>query len=268
MLCFGNDQGAKEGLKIEEGGESYVLQFEGDASGEVVNSGIGGEGKSLVLQFKTDGQDEVEKGIDKGDMVSLLHGWGGEKEGARQPGEESPEGESYVLHFHTEAQDSSPSSASFSQGHENSLELSCTTTQGLVPLDGQEVVFELGGETKMEQETGEGMQMIALIEGDGEMIGDGSGCDAASSGVSESRGAMEGIFQLEGGEGIVIIEVSTSSLTEGGVDGGGEGEAESSQGSEMNVSNDKSVTGGANDMTTMEHSPSASAEVQTSTHGT
>ena len=31
---------------------------------------------------------------------------------------------------------------------------------------------------------------------------------------------MEGIFQLEGGEGIVIIEVSTSSLREGGMDEG------------------------------------------------
>uniref|UniRef100_UPI003AAA2B2D uncharacterized protein znf628 n=1 Tax=Centroberyx gerrardi TaxID=166262 RepID=UPI003AAA2B2D len=165
VLCFDNEGGRKEGMNMEEGGESYVLQFEGDTSGEAGGGGMGGEGKSFVLQFKTDGRSEGEKGGDKGGVVSLLHEWGGEKEGERQTEEEGGQGESFVLHFHTEAQDRGPSNASYSQGQDNSLELSCTPTQGLVPLDGQEVVFELGGEAKMEQESGEGMQMIALIEG-------------------------------------------------------------------------------------------------------
>ncbi|KAG7237606.1 hypothetical protein INR49_032052 [Caranx melampygus] len=163
VLCFDNEEQTKEVMNIEEGGESYVLQFDGDASAEAVDGGMGGEGKSLVLQFKTDGQGEGEKGGDKGGMMSLLQNWGGEK-GERHIGDESSQGESYVLHFHTEAQDNGTSSAAFSQGQDNSLQLSCTSTQGLVPLNGQEVVFELGGETKMEQETEEGMQMIALIE--------------------------------------------------------------------------------------------------------
>ncbi|AWO96455.1 putative zinc finger protein 628 [Scophthalmus maximus] len=196
-----------------------------DSSAEAVDGGMGGEGKSLVLQFKTDGQGEGGKGGDKGGMMSLLHNWGGEKHGVRHTGEESNQGESYVLHFHTEAQDSGPSSATFSQGQNNGLQLSCTPTRGLVPLDGQEMVFELGGESKMEQETEEGMQMIALIDSEGAMMGeDGAGCNAASGRVTEGGGAMENIFQLENGEEIVIIEVSTSSLREGGLERGGDGD--------------------------------------------
>uniref|UniRef100_A0A3B4U5C2 Zinc finger protein 628 n=1 Tax=Seriola dumerili TaxID=41447 RepID=A0A3B4U5C2_SERDU len=260
VLCFDNEEQTKEGMNIEEGGESYVLQFEGDASAEAVDGGMGGEGKSLVLQFKTDGQGEGEKGGDKGGMMSLLHNWGGEK-GERHAGEESSQGESYVLHFHTEAQDSGPSSATFSQGQDNSLQLSCTSTQGLVPLDGQEVVFELGGETKMEQETEEGMQMIALIEGEGGMMGEeGTGCNAASGRVTEGGGS---IFQLESGEEIVIIEVSTSSLREGRMERGGEGEI--SQNSEVKY---ESTTAEANEKSVKEHNSAANTEVQTSTEDT
>lgn len=215
VLCFDHEGGAKEEINIEGGGESYMLQFEEGASGETVD-GVDGEGKSLVLQFKTSGQGEGEKGGEKGGMMSLLHEWGEEKQGERQTEEEGSQGESYVLHFHAETPGSGPASAAFSQGQETNLQLSCTHNQTLVPLDGQEVVFELGGETKMEQETVEGMQMIALIEGDG-MIGDDvAGCNASSGRVTEDGADMGGIFQLESGEEIVIIEVSTSSLREGG----------------------------------------------------
>ncbi|GAA6220546.1 zinc finger protein 628 [Lates japonicus] len=196
--------------------------------------------------------------------MSLLHNWGGEKQGERHTVEESSQGESYVLHFHTEAQDSGLSSATFSQGQDNSLQLSCTPTQGLVPLDGQEVVFELGGETKMEQETGEGMQMIALIEGEGGMMGEGgAGCSAANGRVTEGGGAMEGIFQLESGEEIVIIEVSTSSLREGRVERGGEGEI--SQSNEVKY---ESVSAEANEKSVKEHNSAASTQEQTSTEDT
>nr|XP_019965597.1 PREDICTED: zinc finger protein 628 [Paralichthys olivaceus] len=264
VLCFDNEEQAKDGLNIEEGGESYVLQFEGDASAEAVDGGMGGEGKSLVLQFKTDGQGDEEKGEDKGGMMSLLHNWGGEKQGTRHMGEGSSQGESYVLHFHTEAQDSGSSSATFSPGQENRLQLSCTPTRGLVPLDGQEVVFELGGETKMEQETEEGMQMIALIEGEGGMMGeDGVGCNASSGRVTEGGGAMEGIFQLENGEEIVIIEVSTSSLREGRIERGED--VDISQSSEVKY---EAATAEANEKSVKEPNSAASTEVQTPTDDT
>lgn len=247
-------------MNIEAGGESYVLQFEGDASAEAVN----GERKSLVLQFKTDGQGEGEKEGDKGSMMSLLQDWGREKQGERHAGEEGSQGESYVLHFHTEAQDSGSSSATFSQGQDNSLQLSCTQTQGLVPLEGQEVVFELGGEGKMEQETEEGMQMIALIEGDGEMMGgEVEHCTAASGGVAEGGRGMESIFQLGSGEEIVIIEVSTSSLREGRMERGGDGEV--SQSSEEKYEN---VTAELNEKSAKEHSSIPSIEGQTSDEDT
>ncbi|XP_035497014.1 zinc finger protein 628 [Scophthalmus maximus] len=264
VLCFDNEEQAKAGMNIEEGGESYVLQFEGDSSAEAVDGGMGGEGKSLVLQFKTDGQGEGGKGGDKGGMMSLLHNWGGEKHGVRHTGEESNQGESYVLHFHTEAQDSGPSSATFSQGQNNGLQLSCTPTRGLVPLDGQEMVFELGGESKMEQETEEGMQMIALIDSEGAMMGeDGAGCNAASGRVTEGGGAMENIFQLENGEEIVIIEVSTSSLREGGLERGGDGDI--SQSTEVKY---ETVAAEVHEKSVKEHNSAASPEVQTSTEDT
>ncbi|XP_008293991.1 zinc finger protein 628 [Stegastes partitus] len=237
VLCFDNEGQAKEGVRMGEGGESYVLQFEGNPSGEAAGGGMGGDRKSLVLQFKTDGEGEGEKGGDKGGMMSLLHEWGGGKPGERMAGGEGGQGESYVLHFHTETQDGASSAAAFSQGRDSSLQLSCAPTQSLVPLDGQEVVFELGGEAKMEQEAEEGMQMIALIEGEGGMMGEEeAACSAASGGGGVTEGgaaaaAMEGIFQLESGDEIVIIEVSTSSLREGRVERGGE--AEISQGGEV-----------------------------------
>lgn len=255
MLCFDNEGRAKEEINIEEGGESYMLQFEEGASGETVDGGMDGEGKSLVLQFKTSGQGEGEKGGEKGGMMSLLHEWGEEKQGERQTEEEGSQGESYVLHFHAEAPGSGPASATFSQGQETSLQLSCTHTQTLVPLDGQEVVFELGGETKMEQETVEGMQMIALIEGDGMIGEDVAGCNAAGSRVTEDGGDMEGIFQLESGEEIVIIEVSTSSLREGGIERGGD--LEISQTSE-------GITVEAKEKSAKEHNSTDNTEIPTS----
>lgn len=259
VLCFDNEGRAKEEINIEEGGESYVLQFEEGASGETVDGGMGGEGKSLVLQFKTNGQGEGEKGGDKGGMMSLLREWGEEKQGERQTEEGGSQGKSYVLHFHTEAPDSG-TSATFSQGQETSLQLSCTHTQSLVPLDGQEVVFELGGETKMEQEPEEGMQMIALIEGEGGMIGEEvGGCNAASGRVTEDGEAMQGIFQLESGEEIVIIEVSTSSLREGGMERGEDGEI---------LQNSESVTAEAKEKSVKEHNSTDNTEVQTSTEDT
>lgn len=261
MLCFDNEVHAKEGMNIGEGGESYVLQFEGDASGEAVAGGMGGEGKSLVLQFKADTQGEGVKGGDKGGMMSLLQEWGGERLGQRQTGEDS-QGESYVLHFHTEAQEGGQSHDAFNQGQDESLQLSCTPTQGFVPLDGQEVVFEVGGETKIEQETEEGMQMIALIEGEGGMMGEeGAGCSGTSG--TEAGAAMEGIFQLEGGDEIVIIEVSTSNLIEGRVERGVDGEI--SQSSDLKY---EGGTEAAEEKSVNEHNSADSADVQMSTEDT
>ncbi|CAJ1062450.1 zinc finger protein 850 [Xyrichtys novacula] len=258
VLCFDKEGQAKEGINIEEGGGSYVLQFQGDGSGE--GGGMSGGGKSLVLQFKTDGDGEGEKGGDKGGVMSLLHEWAGDKQVDAQTGESNQE-ESYVLRFHTEAQGSSQSSNTFSQGQETSLQLSCTPTQSLVPLNGQEVVFELGGETKMEHETEGGMQMIALIEGEGGMIGEeGAGCNTASAGVAEGGGAMDRLFQLEGGEEIVIIEVSTSGLREGRMERGGDGEI--SQSSEVKY---EGVTAEAKDKSL---GSTDNTEVQTSSEET
>lgn len=260
VLCFDNEGQAKEGMNIEEGGESYVLQFEGDASAEGGDGAMGGEGKSLVLQFKTNGQGEGEKGGDKGGVMSLLREWGEEKQGERQTGEDGSQGESYVLHFHTGAQDGDPSGAAFTQGQETSLQLSCTPSQNLVPLDGQGVVFELEGEAKMEQEAEEGMQMIALIGSEGGMMGeDGAGCNTANGGGTESGAAIEGIFQLEGGEEIVIIEVSTSSLREGRMERGGDGEI--SQSSEVKY---ESVTAEVKEKSAKDNPTSETTEVQTS----
>nr|XP_020473247.1 LOW QUALITY PROTEIN: zinc finger protein 628 [Monopterus albus] len=259
VLCFDDEGQAKEGMNIKAGGESYVLQFEGEASAETVSGRMDRDRKSVMLQLKTDGQDEGEKEGDKRGMMSLLHNWVGEKQGEKQAGEESSQGQSYVLHFHPEAQDSGPSSAAFSQGQDNNLQLSCTSAQGLVPLDEQEVVFELEGESKMEQETDEGMQMIALIEGEAGMIGEeGADCSAASGGVTEGGGDMESLFQLESGEEIVIIEVSTSSLREGRMERGGDGEVSPS--SEVKY---EGLTAQVNEKSVKELSSTASTLVQT-----
>lgn len=264
VLCFDNEEEGKEGMNVEQGGESYVLQFERNVSGEPVDEGMGGEGKSLVLQFNTDGQGAGEKRGDKGGMMSLLHEWGGEKLSGRQTGGEGSQEESYVLHFHTEAQNSGSSSTTFNQGQEDGLQLSCTATQSLVPLDGQEVVFELGAETKLEQEADEGMQMIALIEGEGGMMGEeGGGCNTASGTVNQDEGSMEGIFQLENGDEIVIIEVSTSNLREGTL--------EREEGGEILKSSQakyESLTGDAKEKSVKESSSTGSTEVQISAEET
>lgn len=191
VLCFDNQAREREEIKLGEGGESYVLQFETDERGK---------------------EDKDKVGV-----MSLLHDWGEKKQAERQ--EEGDEGDggqaaSYVLHFHTEA----------SGGGD-------TTTAGTFSqeLDGREVVFELGDGAKMEQEAQEGVQMIALIEGqeeeeeEGGMMGEAAGtpgCGSAGEGVSEDRAGVEGIYQLGSGDEIVIIEVSTSSLRRG--DSGGE----------------------------------------------
>lgn len=209
VLCFDNEGESKEDM-----GGSYVLQFEDGGSGGAVDGGVVAEGNSLVLQIETNGQHDGEKESDKGGMMSLLHDWGEEKQGGRQMGEEGNQGKSYVLHFHTEAE-SGPTSGAFSRGQETSLQLTCTPNSSLVPLDGQEVVFKLGAGTKMEASPEEGMQMIALIGDEGGMAGELARCSAAAGGVAEGGGAMEGIFQIESGEGIVIIEVSTSGMRDG-----------------------------------------------------
>lgn len=214
VLCFDNEGESKEDI-----GGSYVLQFEDGGSGGAVDGGVVAEGNSLLLQIKTNGQCDGEKEREKGGMMSLLHDWAEEKHGGRQAGEEGNQGESYVLHFHTEPE-SSPTSGTFSRGQETSLQLTCTPNSSLVPLDGQEVVFKLGAGTKMEQSPEEGMQMIALIGDEGGMAGELAHCSNATGGVAEDGGAMEGIFQLENGEGIVIIEVSTSGIRDGEMERG------------------------------------------------
>ncbi|XP_057689597.1 zinc finger protein 628 isoform X2 [Corythoichthys intestinalis] len=179
VLCFDNEGHAKEGMN-EEGSDSLVLQFEANAQGE------------------------AEKDEDKSRMMSLLQDWGGEKPSASQSGEdECGQGGSFVFHF----QDGDQSQADFSQEHDDSLPLSCESAQNLVPLHSQGVVFEVSDDSKIEQESDEGMQMIALIEREEGMMGeDGENCSSATGGG--------GIFQLEGGNEIVIIEVSTSNLIE------------------------------------------------------
>ncbi|KAL0985142.1 hypothetical protein UPYG_G00153380 [Umbra pygmaea] len=229
VLCF--EKGGKEELKLDgEDGGSYVLQFEGQGSGEAGQGEMGRDGESYVLSFQTEGEGG---GKEKGGLVSLnlLQEWRGEGEGERRVEEEEAEEkekergrESFVLHFQTEPEreERSTSDSGYPEGP-NSLALSCPSPQVLGPLEGQEVVFQLGDENKMvEQNSREGVRMIALIEGErgGEGCGDGVSYSGAVG--EEGGGPMEGIFQLEGGEGIVIIEVSTSSLR--GAERGREGE--------------------------------------------
>lgn len=247
VLCFDNEGESKEDM-----GGSYVLQFEDGGSGGAVDGGVVAEGNSLVLQIKTNGQHDGEKEGDKGGMMSLLQDWGEEKQGGRQTGEEGNQGESYVLHFHTDAE-SSPNNDTFSRGQETSLQLTCTPNSSLVPLDGQEVVFKLGAGTKMEQAPEEGMHMIALIGDEGGMAGELAHCSTATGGVAEDGGAMEGIFQLESGEGIVIIEVSTSGLRDG--------EMERGEGREICQT---SETVEAKETSTKKNNPADNTEVQTS----
>lgn len=192
-----------------------MLQFEGETSGQSLSDeGIEKQqGKSLLLQFNT-GQETDEKKGEKARIMSLLQNWGEEKPGETQPESDGSQRE-YVLHFHAEDQHATPQEAHFNQEQGNSLTLTCASNQGLESLDRQEVVFELEDATKLEHEQVERMQMIALIEGDAV---DGDGTQHA---VTRHEGAMEGIFQLQGGQEIVIIEVNTSGMENGLESGGG-----------------------------------------------
>ncbi|XP_077454549.1 uncharacterized protein znf628 [Stigmatopora argus] len=156
------------------------------------------------VQFAANARGEAEKEGDKSAMMSLLQDWGGEKPSTSQLGEdECGQGGSFVFHF----QEGDQSQADFNQHHDDNMPLSCESAQNLVPLHSQGVVFQVGDDSKMEQESQEGMQMIALIEREDGMMGvDGENCSSAAG--------AGGIFQLEGGNEIVIIEVSTSNLIE------------------------------------------------------
>lgn len=229
-----------------------------------VSTPEGGEEKSLVLQINSGSQDKEEKEEDLRGMVSLLHEWDGRKQGVGQEKEKGSQSKSYVFHFHAEAQDGAPSTLSFNQVQDNSMELPCTPTQAFIPLDGQEVVFDLGGGTKMEQEAEEGMQMIALIEGEGEMMEeDGARCNAASNVVSEDVEDMESIFQLQNGDEIVIIEVSTSGLREGRMERGAEGEM-----SPRSDEKYETVTGDAKENSVKEHNSVNGTEAPLSAEAT
>lgn len=232
VLCLKKDmedgeQGDGVEVKVEmEGGNnagpSYVLQIEEEGQHEGGGNSEGGE-NSYVLRFQTEEEHERDGGKEKSEMVSLnlLQEWAGQTEGH---GNTDNEGgveveKSFVLHFQTEPQseDDIHQSSGFIGGPGEDLTLSCHPAQALVPLEGQDVVFELGNETKMHESTGHGesVQMIALIEDEGSSSGARGSFKGA---VGPNSGQMEGIFQLEGGEGIVIIEVSTSSLRESGIE--------------------------------------------------
>ncbi|XP_033836945.1 zinc finger protein 628 [Periophthalmus magnuspinnatus] len=202
VLCFDNESLTKDAMNVGGGGDSYMLQFEGEGSGQAIGEEIGKQGKSLLLQFNTD-QDLDDKKDDKGRIMSLLQNWSDEKSSEKQVQSSEPE---YVLHFHSEDQNATANDAQFHQEQGNgSLKLTCTSNQDLGSLDRQEVVFELDGEAKIGQEQEEGMQMIALIERDADS-------EATGHTVNQHQGAMESIFQLEGGQEIVIIEVNTSGM--------------------------------------------------------
>lgn len=237
VLCFEKQAGERqpgEGMQVkvemEEGveeGRSYVLQFEGEGEQGQGGSREGGE-KSYVLRFQAEGENEGAGAKEKTGMVSLnlLQDWGEERGGERIDGIEGGVGvgeKSFVLHFQTEPQsddDIQPNSG-YAEGQHEDLGLSCHSAQALMPLRGQEVVFELANDAKIDGDAGAGqsVQMIALIEGEGSSSEGGDAFADPTAVVGTGAGQMEGIFQLEGGEGIVIIEVSTSSLREGGEGG-------------------------------------------------
>ncbi|XP_072316866.1 uncharacterized protein znf628 [Eucyclogobius newberryi] len=204
----GESSGQSVGEDAAKRGESFTLQFEGESSGQSVGEDAAKRGESFTLQFNTD-QDN-KKG-DKGRIMSLLQNWGDEKNGEKQSDSNQRE---FVLHFHAEEQhhetaadNDDDADARFPRGQgDGGLKLTCTPDQGLGPLDRREVVFELEGGAKMGHEQEEGVQMIALIEREGGATGHGG---------TQHDGAMEGIFQLEGGQGIVIIEVNTSGMENG-----------------------------------------------------
>lgn len=232
VLCFEKEpeereQGDGMEVKVEmnEGEEverSYVLHFEGESEqGEEGSEER--EEKSYVLRFQSEEEMEGDGEKEKTGMVSLnlLQDWRGARESERMEGFEEGVGveeKAFVLHFQTDAasDEDVPTNSGFPEGAGQNLGLACHPAQALMPLGGQEVVFELGSEAKIDGDTGSGerVQMIAVIEG-GESSSETGVSFPNPGGVTGSgAGQMGSIFQLEGGEGIVIIEVSTSSLTE------------------------------------------------------
>lgn len=234
VLCFEKEteereQGDEMEVKVEmnEGEEverSYVLHFEGESEHGEEGSEERGE-KSYVLRFQSEEEMVVGDGEkEKAGMVSLnlLQDWTRARESERMDGFEENVGveeKAFVLHFQTDtpSDEDVPQNAGFSEGPSEELGLSCHPAQPLMPLGGQEVVFELGSEAKINEDTGSGesVQMIAVIEGGGSSSETVGGFTNPGGVTGTGAGQMENIFQLEGGEGIVIIEVSTSSLTEG-----------------------------------------------------
>lgn len=204
VLCFD-----KESVDVEGSGGSFMLQFDGETSGQSLNEKEmeKQQGKSVLLQFNTD-QDLNENKGEKARIMSLLQNFGDEKQSESHCKSEDTQTE-YVLHFHAEDQHTIPQDGHFNQEHGNSLTLTCTSNQDLGSLDRQEVVFELEDATKLEQEQ-EGVQMITLIEGN---AAEGNGTRQV---VAQHEGPMESVFQLQGSEEIVIIEVNTSGIENGG----------------------------------------------------
>lgn len=184
VLCFDNQAREREELKLGEGGESYVLQFE------------------------TDGREKEDK--NKVGVMSLLHDWGEKKQTERQEEEDGGQAESYVLHFHTEASGGGdPATAgTFGQeldGREVVFELGDGAKMEQEAQEGVQMIALIEGREEEEEEEGGMMGGAAGA----------AGCGGAGEGVSEDRAGVEGIFQLGSGEEIVIIEVSTSSLRRG-----------------------------------------------------
>lgn len=233
VLCFEKETEEREPgdemeVKVEmnegvEGERSYVLHFEGESEQGDEGSEDRGE-KSYVLRFQSEEEMEGDGEKEKTGMVSLnlLRDWSGARESERMEGFEEGVGveeKAFVLHFQTDApsDEDVPSNAGFPEGPSEDLGISCHPAQGLMPLGGQEVVFELGSEAKIDADTGNGesVQMIAVIEGGGSSSETGGSFTNPGGVTGTGAGQMGSIFQLEGGEGIVIIEVSTSSLTEG-----------------------------------------------------
>lgn len=233
VLCFEKEteereQGDEMEVKVEmnegvEGERSYVLHFEGESEQGEEGSEASGE-KSYVLRFQSEEEMEGDGDKEKTGMVSLnlLQDWSGARESERMEGFEEGVGveeKAFVLHFQTDApsDEDVPPNADFPEGSGEDLGLSCHPSQTLMPLGGQEVVFELGSEAKIDADTGSGesVQMIAVIEGGGSSSETGGSFTSPGGVTGTGAGQMGSIFQLEGGEGIVIIEVSTSSLTEG-----------------------------------------------------
>ncbi|XP_018591083.1 zinc finger protein 628 [Scleropages formosus] len=231
VMCFkkhGEEVDGKDSVEAGAGcEESYVLRFEEEADGKEreARSEVEERG-SIVLQIQADTESKTQD-KDKARVVSLdlLPAWdGGQKDGDKELGLEGGiqrGAESFVLHFQTEEERGVDNPVNtFAEAHRDELSLECRPAQALVPLGEQEVVFQLGDDAKIVGPgAGESVQMIALIEGQGTASGAGDSFSTSHGAVGETGESVEGIFQLEGGEGIVIIEVSTSSLREKALEG-------------------------------------------------